>query len=185
MMAGSGAVLGALFDIYRELAGRLRPPRWLVPLLDALYWLAAIVLVFRTLLYSNDGQVRFYVFLGLLLGGWLYFRLASRMTIRLVHIGISVVQTLIRVFKTLFSVLIVKPLKLLYRLLLLTIGFLWMLTMFLVKIVLQLIYPCIRLLAWLTKPLWKRVAAQRWWKSLVERVGKWANAVRRLFRKDG
>lgn len=185
VMAGSGAFMGALFDVYRVLSGQLRPPRWLVPLLDIGYWIAATLFVFRALLYSNDGQVRVYVFLGLLLGVWLYFRLASRHTIRFVRFSIRLVRALVRLVRRTIELVVVKPIVLLYRLLIVLCGFLWALTIFLGKIVLQLLYPFLLLGRWLMKPIAKRLAALGWWSRFIAAGGKAVQAVIRLFRKGG
>lgn len=184
-MAGSGAFMGALFDVYRVLSGRLRPPRWLVPLLDIAYWFAATLFVFRTLLYSNNGQVRLYVFLGLLLGVWLYFRIASRWTIKLVLLVIRIIQALVRFVRRLTELLLIKPIVLLYRLVIIVFGFLWALSIFLGKIVLQLLYPFLLLGRAIYKPLKKRFKAPNWWKRFAGLCGRWVQAVRKIFGRKG
>lgn len=185
VMAGSGAFMGALFDVYRVLSGQLRPPRWLVPLLDIGYWMVATLFVFRALLYSNEGQVRLYVFLGLLLGVWLYFRLASRLTIRFVQLCIRLVVALIRFLGRTVEYVIIKPVLLLYRLLIILLGFLWVLTIFIGKIMLQLMYPFLLLGRLLMKPLRKRLRKPDWWNRFTGLTGKWVQAVIRLFRRNG
>lgn len=185
VMAGSGAFMGVLFDVYRVLSGQLRPPRWLVPLLDIGYWIVATLFVFRALLYSNDGQVRVYVFLGLALGLWLYFRLVSRLTVVFVQFCIRLVRALIRFIGKTIEFVIIKPVQLLYRLILVLFGFLWAFTIFLGKIVLQLLYPFLLLGRWLMKPLRKRLRKPDWWNRFTGRCGRWVQAVKRLFRKNG
>ncbi|GAA3411738.1 spore cortex biosynthesis protein YabQ [Paenibacillus hodogayensis] len=186
VMAGSGAFMGILFDVYRVLSGQLRPPRWLVPLLDIGYWMIATLFVFRALLYSNDGQVRMYVFLGLLLGVWLYFRFASRFTVRFVRFCIRTVKALFRFLVKTVEVVFIKPILLLYRLVIVLLGFLWAISIFLGKVVLQLLYPFFALGRFLLRPLlkrlhipagWNRVAG--WFVRVVQAVKRW------LFGKDG
>lgn len=183
VMAGSGAFMGVLFDVYRVLSGQLRPPRWLVPLLDIGYWLAATSFVFWALLYSNNGQVRLYVFLGLLFGVWLYFRLASRLTVRLVLLIIRLLKALVRFAGKTIEVIVIKPVLLLYRLLIVLLGFLWALTIFLGKVVLQLLYPFFLLGRFLFRPLLKRLRESAWWIRLGNWGGKSVQAVKRLFGK--
>lgn len=180
-MAGSGAVMGVLFDVYRVLSGQLRPPRWLVPLLDGVYWIVATLFVFRALLYSNYGQVRFYVFLGLLFGVWVYFRLASRWTVRLTLFAIRCVKAFIRFIRRTIELVVIKPIRLLYRLVIVLFGFLAALSMFLGKIVLQLLYPLRLLGRWLFKPLLERLRAAAWWRRFVGGISRLVQAVRRWF----
>lgn len=181
VMAGSGAVMGVLFDVYRVLSGQLRPPRWLVPLLDGVYWIVATLFVFRALLYSNYGQVRFYVFLGLLLGVWVYFRLASRWTVHLTLLAIRFVKALIRFLRKTIELVVIKPIRLLYRLVIVLFGFLAALSMFLGKIVLQLLYPLRLLGRWLFKPLLEKLRAAAWWRRFVGGFSRLVQAVRRWF----
>ncbi|MEF3306557.1 spore cortex biosynthesis protein YabQ [Paenibacillus sp. GYB003] len=185
VMAGSGAFMGVLFDVYRVLSGQLRPPRWLVPLLDIGYWIVATLVVFRLLLYSNDGQVRLYVFLALLLGVWLYFRLFSRLTVRLVLFGIRLVKALIRFAGKTVEFVVIKPIRLLYRIVIVLFGFLWAFTIFLGKIVLQLLYPFFVLGRFLLRPLLKRLKMPEWLRRLSALCARWVQAVKRLFRRNG
>lgn len=180
-MAGSGALLGVLYDVYSVLSGRLRPPRWLVPLLDFAYWIVATALVFRALLYSNNGQVRLYVFIGLIFGVWLYFRVASEWTVRLVQLCIRLVQWLYRTIRRLIDWTVVKPIVLLYKLVIVLFGFLVTLSVFLYKIVLQLLYPFRLLGRFLWRPIRKRVKAPLWWSRAAELFRKWLQALKRLF----
>lgn len=185
VMAGSGAFMGVLFDVYRVLSGQLRPPRWLVPLLDVGYWLIATLLVFRLLLYSNNGQVRLYVFLALLLGVWLYFRLFSKLTVRLVLLGIRVVKALIRFIGKTIEYIVIKPVQFLYRVLIVLLGFLWAFTIFLGKIVIQLLYPFFLLGRFLLRPLLKRLRMPEWLNRFIGLCAKAVQAVKRLFRRNG
>lgn len=175
--------MGAIFDTYRVLSGQLRVPRWLIPLLDIVYWVLSTILVFRGLYASNHGQVRVFVFIGLLLGGWIYMRLFSRWIIKLVLLLIRIVKALIRFIIRTFELTIIKPIQLLYRLVIVIFGFLLAISIFLYKIVLQLLYPfrvIFRKLfkwvrPWLVIPRWLKT---NWfsvlWKKLVQ-------AVKRLF----
>jgi spore cortex biosynthesis protein YabQ len=79
----TGAVLGVLFDCYRVLRSTFRTNGRMTSLTDLLYWLVATIVVFLALVASNWGELRFYVFLGILSGVWLYYRLASFVVIRL------------------------------------------------------------------------------------------------------
>jgi spore cortex biosynthesis protein YabQ len=176
-MIGIGAGMGAIFDAYRVLSGQLRVPRWMIPLLDIVYWILSTLLVFRGLYASNHGQVRLYVFFGLLAGGWLYFHFFSRMVIRVVLWAIRVVKMLIRFIIRTVEILLIKPIVLLYRLVIVIFGFLLAIAVFLYKIVLQLLYPFWVLFRklfglfrpWLKVPRWLK---PRWltgsWNKLVQ-----------------
>ncbi len=72
-MVGSGLILGVALDAYRVLKERFQLRGWVVSLVDLLYWVAAASLVFHLLVWSNRGELRFYVFVAVLTGFWIYF----------------------------------------------------------------------------------------------------------------
>lgn len=168
----SGIGMGIVFDGYRVVSDELRISRIWVPVFDLLYWIAATLTVFQVLSSSNHGEVRFYVFLGLLLGIGCYYWLFSKITVRLVRLLIETVRALTRFAVKCFRLLIVKPLVLLFRLAKLLLAFFLALTMFLFRIVVQLVRPFWLLLSWMTKPAWK--PAFRWWGNRVNPlIAKW------------
>ncbi|CAM3469263.1 spore cortex biosynthesis protein YabQ [Paenibacillus lupini] len=153
MMLLTGIGLGVIFDGYRVVSNELRFPRWSLPVLDLVYWLAASLLVFRVLYASNYGEVRAYVFIGMLIGILSYYWLLSKPVIRIVKWLIEAVRALIGFSIRTFDLLIVKPIILLYRFIRVLIGFGTALTIFLLKIVLQLIRPFWLLFRFLLSPL--------------------------------
>lgn len=81
----AGMLLGLIFDFYRAVRGLARPRRWLTNVGDLLYWLVATAVVFAALLLGNWGELRLYVFLGLLAGVGAYYKWASGMAVRLLR----------------------------------------------------------------------------------------------------
>ena len=78
---GIGGLIGVLFDLYRAWRYLARPNQVLTYLGDALVWLVLTPTAFYLLLLSNGGELRFYVFLGLVLGFGLHLRWMSRKTV--------------------------------------------------------------------------------------------------------
>jgi len=172
--------MGAMFDVFRILSGKLRLPRWTVAIIDILYWIVATILVFRLLIYSNEGQLRVFVFLGIGIGICFYFALLSVWVTRLTLLVIRIVIIIYRVLRRTIELLIIKPIIGLYRLTVIILGFLVAVAIFLYKIVLQLLYPVWRLLLWMTKPLHKYFVIPSW---LGKLSGKIVAIYRRLFSK--
>jgi len=179
LMVASGGVLGVLFDTYRVVSGQLRLHRVFVPVFDVLYWLAATLLVFRVLYYSNMGDVRIFVFLGLLLGISAYFALISPWTIKAVKAIIRAIVLVCRWLIRLFQLLIIKPLILLYKCFLILLGFMAAVSIFLYKVVLQLLYPLWAVTKWLTRPIHKYFSFLGRWQRGV--ISAWQR-VKRMFR---
>lgn len=157
-MALCGMGLGMLFDVYRVLANTYVPSKWLYSLLDICFWMTATVAVFWVLFWSNYGEVRIFVFIGIIIGVWTYFVWFSSTMIRLTRYVIHVVQGLIRWIIRVIQLLIIKPLILLYRSFILFLGFLLTATIFLYKVMLQLVYPVWNGFKFLTRPLRARIA---------------------------
>lgn len=79
----TGLVLGILFDFYRVFRMITRPKKFLTCLGDLVFGLLATVAVFFVLLYSNWGEFRLYVFIGMIMGLFLYYNLLSWLVIKL------------------------------------------------------------------------------------------------------
>lgn len=169
-MVLSGNVLGILFDSYRVVSRELRLHRRLIPLFDLAYWLAATVFVFRILYQTNLGEVRVFVFLGLLLGISAYFAFFSRWTIRFVRWLINLVRATVRLSIQGFRLLIIRPLVFLWRCLIVFLGFLGAFSVFFGKIVLQLLYPLWVVLKWAVRPLHRYFSFLQRWKQPLYRL---------------
>lgn len=148
MMLAGGA-MGVAYDSYRVLSLKFAFPKWLNAMLDLLYWLWAALLVFRMLYAGNQGQLRFYVFLGLFLGVWIYFLAFSVTVRRFVVMLIHSVQYTCRLLWRIVEIFIGKPLRWLWRLIVGLLMLIWRILLFILKILLRL-----------TKPIW--VLPIRW-----------------------
>lgn len=73
-----GLVIGLFFDLYRAIRLQIRPRIWTNDLLDLIVSLILTSISFLLLLFSNWGEVRFYVFLGFGLGLLVYFKYCSK-----------------------------------------------------------------------------------------------------------
>lgn len=172
-MLGCGLAIGFSFDAYRVLAGQLRLPRWTIPLLDLAFWAMATYFVFRVLVYSNYGQVRLFVFIGLFAGAALYFTAFSAAAVALIKWLIRLAVGLYRIFKRTVEIVIIAPIRMLYRTFTILLGFLAAIAIFLYKIVLQLLYP----VRFLSRAVWiflkKRAHAPRWLAAGWRRIVRW------------
>lgn len=184
-MALSGAGLGLLFDTYRVVSGEFRFPRWLIPPLDLLYWLAGTVVVFRILFESNGGEVRLYVFLAILIGVSFYFGLLSGYVVRTIRNLIETCRKIIRFLLRLGNILFIKPFVWLYGASIVFLGFLAAFSIFLFKLVIQLAYPFWRFLMWIGKPLLaafgRLIRAERWLYPAVRSIARWVAKVKSWF----
>lgn len=153
----AGTAMGLTYDSYRVLSLKLSFPKWLNALLDLLYWIWAALLVFRMLYAGNQGELRFYVFVGLFLGVWIYFLIFSVTVRRFVVMLIQSVQYTFRLLWRFIAIVIGVPLLWLWRLLRGTLLLLGRILLFILKLLLRL-----------TKPIW--VLPVRWISPYVSRL---------------
>jgi spore cortex biosynthesis protein YabQ len=176
-MICSGVALGLLFDTYRVLSGEFRFPRWIIPPLDLLYWAVGTLAVFRILFLSNGGEVRLYVFLAMMIGVSFYFGLLSGFFIKGIGWTIERIKQLIRSLIRLGDLFIIRPLIGLYRAFIIFLGFLAALSIFLTKLVLQLLYPLWKIAVWMLRPLGVKlfglIRGDRWLLPVVRRISHW------------
>lgn len=162
LMLASGMGIGLLFDLYRILAHELRFPRWLIPLLDLAYWAIAAVFVFRMLYIGNFGQVRLFVFLGLAAGYTLYFLGLSRTSVKLIRLLLRGIEVLVRFVIRCVEICIVRPVRLLIRLVRFLLGIVTTVAIFLYKVVIQLLYPLRLLLRLIGRAVRPYARLPRW-----------------------
>ncbi len=75
-----GLLTGTIFHIYQELIRAARVSRHVLYFLDFSLWIIIIALVFLGMLFINQGEMRIYVLIALVLGILIYYRrFASRL----------------------------------------------------------------------------------------------------------
>jgi spore cortex biosynthesis protein YabQ len=180
LMMGSGLFLGVVLDVYRALKIRLRLRGWVVSLIDVLYWAGSAVLVFALLLWSNWGQVRFYLFLAVVFGIFLYYRWFTGPVFRLIRRLIAMVEWLGNQAVRAFGVLVWQPFVSFYRAF--WTFFQWILKMLRTLAVLALspfrflARPLRRFASGRAEPLIRRVRAvigrsKAWWNQIRKKGG--------------
>lgn len=159
--------MGLAYDSYRVLSGQLRFPRWTLHVLDLFYWCGAALFVFRMLYVNNYGQLRFYVFVGLFIGVWLYFLFLSVTTERFVVMLIKVVRYFIGMIKRLFMLMVWTPIRLLLKLLKGLAVMLGSLLIFVFRVALKILLPFWKLTKWMFRPITSRLRKPAWLDKLL------------------
>ena len=67
-----GVIMGMFYDLIRIFRKIIPHPNWLIQVEDTLYWVSGALIGFAILYMHNYGKIRFFVFLGMILGGVLY-----------------------------------------------------------------------------------------------------------------
>lgn len=120
----SGFGLGMLLDIYRVCKERFKIGGWVLSLLDLLYWLISAFFIFRLLLWSNWGELRFHIFVAIGLGFFIYLQWISEwlkpVLTRIVQYSINTINFFADIAFMIIWMPIVKTFRL-FRMILMTV----------------------------------------------------------------
>ncbi|WP_129595707.1 spore cortex biosynthesis protein YabQ [Anaerophilus nitritogenes] len=87
-----GIIIGFIYDLYRIFRGVFKPKKIATMIEDFIFWMLIGMAAVFVLLFSNDGQIRLYTFLGFVLGATLYYKILSGFVIYLLVKIIKIIQ---------------------------------------------------------------------------------------------
>lgn len=118
-----GMGIGVFYDILRILRRVVAHSNWMINVEDAFFWLISSVFLFVILFNQNNGIIRGYVILGVVLGMITYFLLISYFFVKIISDSInSVLSAIWKIIKFMLKPfiktikLLLKPIKWVYRL---------------------------------------------------------------------
>ena len=118
-----GGIMGMLYDLIRIFRKIIPHSNWSVQIEDTLYWIICALIGFAVLYMHNYGQIRFFVFIGIILGGVFYLCTFSIVFMKfatwLIDLIKHIVRTLIHILSIpiLWMIRIVKiPIRITKRL---------------------------------------------------------------------
>ncbi|MBO4897276.1 MAG: spore cortex biosynthesis protein YabQ [Clostridia bacterium] len=91
-----GVLCGLVFDVFRALRLRIKTGLKTVAFQDILFWIILSALFFGAVYKYNSGQLRFYIFLGALLGLLLYLMTVSRLCILFISLIITGIASVVK-----------------------------------------------------------------------------------------
>ena len=101
----TGVIIGLLFDFFRILRRSFKTSNIITYFEDVLFWILTGVLILYNIWYFNNGEIRIYMFLGIIMWCLIYMLTLSNIIISLLSkILILIVKVLELPFKTLFSI---------------------------------------------------------------------------------
>ncbi len=106
-----GLLFGFVYDLYKMFRYFLKPNKIATIIEDIIFWVIVTVIVFFILIRSTWGELRGYIFLGLFMGAFLYFKKISRI---IYPILIKIFKCIACIFKKIFFILSI-PFKQLRR----------------------------------------------------------------------
>lgn len=79
----TGILIGILFDFFRILRKSIKTPNIITYIQDVLFWILTGILILYNIWYFNNGEIRIYMFLGIIIGILIYMTILSNIVIKI------------------------------------------------------------------------------------------------------
>lgn len=101
----TGVIIGILFDFFRILRRSFKTPNIITYIEDIVFWVLTGLLILYNIWYFNDGEIRIFMFLGIIIGILIYISTLSNIIVKLFSkILIAIIKVLELPFKTIISI---------------------------------------------------------------------------------
>ena len=118
----NGLLIGFIFDIFRILRISFKTKDFVTYIQDILFWLITGAIVLYSIFVFNNGEIRFYMFLGMVIGVILYILLFSKYIIKfnvqliniikiIIHKCLNIILVPITFIKKLLKKIFFKPIS--------------------------------------------------------------------------
>lgn len=101
----TGVVIGILFDFFRILRRSFKTSNIITYVEDVLFWILTGVLILYNIWYFNNGEIRIYMFLGIIMGLLIYMLTLSNIIVSLFSKILKILIKILEIpFKTIISI---------------------------------------------------------------------------------
>ena len=107
----NGAIIGLVFDIFRILRKSFKTSDIITIIEDILFWIITGIIILYSIFIFNDGEIRFFMFIGIFLGVMLYMLILSQ---HIIKISVRIILTIKRILTFIFKILI-SPIQAIYK----------------------------------------------------------------------
>ena len=111
IFAINGVIIGLLFDIFRILRKSFKTSDIITIIEDILFWILTGFIILYSIFVFNNGEIRFFMFIGIFLGVMLYMLLLSRYIIK---VSVTIISVVKKVLGFIFKILIF-PIQSMYK----------------------------------------------------------------------
>lgn len=109
----NGILIGLLFDIFRIIRRTSKTTDLATYIQDVAFWIITGIMTLAFIFYYNNGEIRFYVFLGIILGISIYILTISKYVIK---ISVKIVNYIKRIISIIVNIILL-PLKSVWKIL--------------------------------------------------------------------
>lgn len=119
-----GMIMAFIYDLFRIKRKAIRTDGIIVYIEDFIFWILAALTMFTVVYFSNEGQLRGYLFLGTAIGVVLYVLLLSSLVITA---SMFIIRVLVKVFVVIFKV-VTYPFRITFIVLKVPLSFIFKMT---------------------------------------------------------
>ena len=95
-----GFIIGSIFDFFRILRKSFKTPNLVTYIEDIIFWILTGFLILYSIFTFNNGEIRFFMFIGIAIGIILYMLTLSNY---LIKINLFIIQTIKNVTKNIIN----------------------------------------------------------------------------------
>ena len=107
----NGVIIGLVFDIFRILRKSFKTSDAITIIEDILFWIITGIIILYSIFVFNNGEIRFFMFIGIFLGTMLYMLLISRYVIK---VSVGIISVIKKIVGFIFKILIF-PIQAIYK----------------------------------------------------------------------
>ena len=102
----TGVAIGLLFDFFRILRRSIKTSNLVTYIQDILFWILTGIIVLYSIWYFNNGELRIFVFLGLIIGLLIYMTTLSSIIVKIFTKLLVILINILKVpFKMIYSLI--------------------------------------------------------------------------------
>lgn len=99
----TGVGLGILFDFFRAIRKTFKTPDFVTYIEDILYWILAGIIILYNIWFFNDGEIRIFMILGIVIGALIYGLTLSSLFIKINYFIMSKIKNIMTFFSKIFK----------------------------------------------------------------------------------
>lgn len=101
----TGVAIGVLFDFFRILRRTIKTSNIITYIEDVLFWILTGILILYNIWYFNNGEIRIYMFLGIIMGVLIYMSTLSNIIIKIFSKILGAIINILELpFKTVIAI---------------------------------------------------------------------------------
>ncbi len=108
----NGLLIGLLFDFFRILRKAIKTSDFITYIEDVLFWIFTGLIILYSIFTYNNGEIRLFMFIAILIGIIIYMALISKF---IISANMLIINTVKKIFSTIFKIIKI-PLNLINKL---------------------------------------------------------------------